>query len=606
MWRLEHDRETGAHVHQLPSGFGHALVVPMAIEAFRRLGIAAYIHDQADHWFRLNSEPSVARHEIEHSRLERFSYNRRFLAAARRERKLIRAELGGQTDFFVPIVARGECVAILISGPVELHAPSGEEIEERWRALTGRKAHPADGAFASYLSIVLGTAVLDGDRLALFERLLQQVAALLAGEGDADARINAIERVRAKLDSLRAVERSFKAVASMVDERQERLWSAHPLAYTLGELGLSRVPNHVLVALTAEGSGTNPVAEAVQHHAFQRHSAELAQSMRDVIAGQVGDHGAVFLMVTPRSAAEQRRLTSGLIDRVSAEARRRFGYSLRFGSSPVMPSLPLSRSYFSALAAAERALGQGTRLVEAEANAPAHTLSVRAMRFELGRTAEQSVESLGARFDHYVEVAKAESGYRLDVVRTHLQAGFEVTALRLADQGLLDPKSWSSLSQNLERATSEARTINDLTAFYRGAVSDLTVAVQRPEPARRARSMRRALDYIHRHHAEEMSFAKVAREAGFAPNYFSTLFKRQQGVTFERYLRELRIGHARHLLANSKLEVARIAELSGFHSAQYFSGVFKKTVGTTPLDYRKRSDYTSALRRRRRAPKRRR
>jgi hypothetical protein len=60
------------------------------------------------------------------------------------------------------------------------------------------------------------------------------------------------------------------------------------------------------------------------------------------------------------------------------------------------------------------------------------------MRFELGRTVEQSVDSLGARFDHYVEVVKTESGYRKDVVRAHLQAGYEIMALRLVDQGLLD------------------------------------------------------------------------------------------------------------------------------------------------------------------------
>ena len=124
-------------------------------------------------------------------------------------------------------------------------------------------------------------------------------------------------------------------------------------------------------------------------------------------------------------------------------------------------------------------------------------------------------------------------------------------ALRLVDQGLLDGKSLAGLSEGLEQGSAEARTVNDLTALYRGAVSDLTEAVQRPAPAQRERSLRRAIEYVRRHFAETLSFAEVAREAGFAPNYFSTLFKRRQGITFERFVADLRIGHARQLLSGS-------------------------------------------------------
>ena len=91
---------------------------------------------------------------------------------------------------------------------------------------------------------------------------------------------------------------------------------------------------------------------------------------------------------------------------MSASARRQFELSLHFGSSPITPTLPSSRSYLAALAAAERALSQGVRHVVADASTQFGASSVRAMRFELGRTVEQSVDSLGARFDHYVEVVR--------------------------------------------------------------------------------------------------------------------------------------------------------------------------------------------------------
>jgi len=50
------------------------------------------------------------------------------------------------------------------------------------------------------------------------------------------------------------------------------------------------------------------------------------------------------------------------------------------------------------------------------------------------------------------------------------------------------------------------------------------------------------------------------------------------------------------------LEVARVAELSGFHSPQYFNAAFKQAVGLTPLEYRKRPTSNLRLQRRRRRP----
>ena len=54
-----------------------------------------------------------------------------------------------------------------------------------------------------------------------------------------------------------------------------------------------------------------------------------------------------------------------------------------------------------------------------------------------------------------------------------------------------------------------------------------------------------------------------------------------------RYLRDLRIGQARHLLeSRPELEVKEIGEIVGYSDQSYFSRVFKQAVGVSPLDYR--------------------
>ncbi|MNF17844.1 Virulence regulon transcriptional activator VirF [compost metagenome] len=48
------------------------------------------------------------------------------------------------------------------------------------------------------------------------------------------------------------------------------------------------------------------------------------------------------------------------------------------------------------------------------------------------------------------------------------------------------------------------------------------------------------------------------------------------------------MAQAVHLLENTTLGLADIAELTGFSSASYFSSTFKKRFGQSPSDYRLR------------------
>ena len=77
---------------------------------------------------------------------------------------------------------------------------------------------------------------------------------------------------------------------------------------------------------------------------------------------------------------------------------------------------------------------------------------------------------------------------------------------------------------------------------------DVESALLRPSGVRQDRSLNRALDYIREHFGEALPLVAVARVAGFAPSYFSSLFAERQGITFQEHVRNLRMdreGHAR-------------------------------------------------------------
>ena len=266
--------------------------------------------------------------------------------------------------------------------------------------------------------------------------------------------------------------------------------------------------------------------------------------------------------------------------------RRRFGLSLHFGADVASASALVHQSYKAALAAAESAPIKGASLLMAEPESTRPLHSLRHLRNELGKAAEERPDQFEARFDRFIEAIEANFGYRVEPSRVHLEVAFDQVAEGLVKGGALDSKSVRAMCNPLDREANLARTVSELFTAYRQAVADVCAALEAPVAAQQDRSLRRATEYIHQHYAEPLERAQVAKIAGFAPRYFSRLFRQQERFTFERYVHLLRIERAKQLLRATSMEAARIAELTGFQSAQYFSRAFRRATGMTPLAFR--------------------
>jgi AraC-like DNA-binding protein len=591
-WKVTFDTQRRVHRHRTPRGFGHSLVTPVATAVFRTLRVWASLTDGNYWWplyWPLHAEPNVANFEDEH-RLQgdRGAYNRRIFTKARRTRSIVVSERAGYFDLVVPVVAGGEVEAMIVTGPIARSRPTAEQILERWRRVTGRQGHPADPEFAAYLSASLHTLVLDDGVLTKLQRLLSCMAKIMGGEGPADALANEVELLHLELWETRHIERTWESAQSMVDDRFPRLWHGVSHSDPLRILGLSRPPDHVLVGLTVSRTeDLDPVGDAVRRDAFQRATVDLARRLGGIIAGRVGDHGVMFLAAPSGSPQQKLRRLRDLSEHASALAERSFRLSLHCGAGVASDSRPLSRTYLAALAAAESALTEGTRLVMAEPKATRPLQSLRHLRRALAAEMESRPDELRARFDRYLEGVALQSGYNVDLARAHLDVGFERMAEVLVGSGGLDEKSFRSMWEALDRAAAGAPTMTELLASYRRAVADVSEAVRHPLVAKQGRNLRGALELIHQHYSEPIGLRKVAAAAGFAPNYFSKLFLESQGVRFGDYLRSIRLERARQLLAETTLDVTRVSALSGFRSVQYFCRAFQKRMGMSPLAYRK-------------------
>jgi transcriptional regulator GlxA family with amidase domain len=94
--------------------------------------------------------------------------------------------------------------------------------------------------------------------------------------------------------------------------------------------------------------------------------------------------------------------------------------------------------------------------------------------------------------------------------------------------------------------------------------------------------------FVTDHYREAIEVADLAAEAGLSVSQLQREFSRQFGITPSSYVREVRIGMARHLLETSDLSVSRVALDCGFYDQSHFNHHFKTVTGLTPLKYRQR------------------
>ena len=97
----------------------------------------------------------------------------------------------------------------------------------------------------------------------------------------------------------------------------------------------------------------------------------------------------------------------------------------------------------------------------------------------------------------------------------------------------------------------------------------------------------RSLLYIRDHYTEGISVADVARCTGYSVSYFGYIFKKNRGISANKYITDLQLAKAAELLSATSLSVSDVAERVGFGDANYFSTSFKAQYGLSPRQYRK-------------------
>lgn len=100
--------------------------------------------------------------------------------------------------------------------------------------------------------------------------------------------------------------------------------------------------------------------------------------------------------------------------------------------------------------------------------------------------------------------------------------------------------------------------------------------------------VRRALEFIRSHYAEDLNLPRLADTLQRSDRHIRQHFEECLGVPPMRYLVQYRIRRAKELIQYSDYALKEIAELVGFKTIHHFTRVFREITGESPGAWRRK------------------
>ncbi|MCI0713671.1 MAG: AraC family transcriptional regulator [Chloroflexi bacterium] len=102
-----------------------------------------------------------------------------------------------------------------------------------------------------------------------------------------------------------------------------------------------------------------------------------------------------------------------------------------------------------------------------------------------------------------------------------------------------------------------------------------------PEYREARREIQEVRDYMEANFATDISLTDLSELVNISSYHLARLFRREMGIPPHRYLENIRIRHAQHLL-DDNLTIADVAYATGFSSQSHLTRTFRRFIGVTP------------------------
>jgi len=181
----------------------------------------------------------------------------------------------------------------------------------------------------------------------------------------------------------------------------------------------------------------------------------------------------------------------------------------------------------------------------------------------------------------------ALGGEDLDVLKT-LVLEMVVLMYRTAVDKGANPRELLGVNSSYLKEFNDIKDFTELSHWLTGWLEDfISSSLIQVTPAP-PDSIALALEFMKNNLAEPLTRDEVARACNMSYGYFSKIFHQKTGFTFTDLLNKFRIEKACTLFDETGLNINQVALECGFTDQSYFSKVFRRYHGISPMAYRRR------------------
>lgn len=199
---------------------------------------------------------------------------------------------------------------------------------------------------------------------------------------------------------------------------------------------------------------------------------------------------------------------------------------------------------------------------------------------------EQRSASILGRINRHERACLADSPIRS--LKNSLIASCTLFTRAVIEKGVSSERAFS-LSDECIRKIEECQTVSQTADFEYEMLRYFIGLLKRESLFRYSPTINSAIAFISKNIQHKMTVQDIAHKVNVHPNYLSSIFKKEVGISLSAYIEKQKSEAIRLFLVETTMSLTDIAYTFEFSSVSYFSSYFKKIYGVSPLSYRKKN-----------------
>jgi AraC-like DNA-binding protein/ligand-binding sensor protein len=177
------------------------------------------------------------------------------------------------------------------------------------------------------------------------------------------------------------------------------------------------------------------------------------------------------------------------------------------------------------------------------------------------------------------------SNYDIGAIRARLLELLVILSRASIEAGT-DPVETFRMTEDYIHLIAQHKDADKLALWISGIIRRFILQAFDLARAKHSDVVFKVANHIKRNCAGHLTLDTLAKEVYLSKSYLSSIFKKELGISVTAYITNVRIDKSKRMLLEGKSSMAYIAAQCGFKDQSYFTKVFKKATGISPLRFK--------------------